>query len=231
MDWVELLRHQQLDFVDRFKQGHLLSCEVKGFNSELTVISDQAILDKIYKFSLEMALKYKEKDEKPFTTDNQQRIILNNIIGKLGEECLKLRLNDKITEVDYEIKVNGDGKSDFKLKFNSSIGGIQVKTRNSSNDNVRWSINKDEIHKNTILVCLLIKDDLEFSEIIQKRFNKINYQYNVISAGFLTKDLILQDNQTEFGINELLYIGGLKAYIDILFGIELKKLAAEYGIS
>jgi hypothetical protein len=59
MDGVELLKKQQSDFINRLKQGHLLSCEVKGFNSELTVIADQAILDKIYKFSLEMALKYK----------------------------------------------------------------------------------------------------------------------------------------------------------------------------
>jgi len=100
MDWVEFLREQQSDFVERLKQDQLLNCEIKGFNSELIAISDPAILDKIYEFSLRMALKYKGKDETPFITEQQQQIILNNIIGKLGEEGVKFCLNDKITEVD-----------------------------------------------------------------------------------------------------------------------------------
>jgi len=133
------------------------------------------------------------------------------------------------------LKVNGDGKSDFKLK--SSIGGIQVKTRNSSDDNVMWSINKDEIQENTILVCMLIKDKLEFREIFEKRFNKIYFKYNVISAGFLPTDLIKKDNSRKFGtndllyigINDLLYIGGLKAYIETLLKIELMKIAESLG--
>ncbi len=53
---------------------------------------------------------------------------INNLKGKLGEEIVKRCLGDFITEVDYQLKIGGDGKVDFTLSSDISKG-IQVKTR------------------------------------------------------------------------------------------------------
>nr|WP_236097078.1 hypothetical protein [Dolichospermum planctonicum] len=49
---------------------------------------------------------------------------------------------DFITEIDYEKRFGGDGKSDFTLTANSLIG-VEVKSRHGSIDRVRWSVSAD----------------------------------------------------------------------------------------
>ncbi|MBD2143019.1 hypothetical protein H6F39_17045 [Anabaena sp. FACHB-1250] len=49
---------------------------------------------------------------------------------------------DFITEIDYEKRFGGNGKSDFTLTANSLIG-VEVKSRHGSIDRVRWSVSAD----------------------------------------------------------------------------------------
>ncbi len=98
-----------------------------------------------------MYVKYKSSSKKNIETFEK------NFIGKLGEEAVKSRLNQFVTEVDYTIKKGGDNKVDFKLTSGLSISGIQVKTRNGIYDTVKWSISKEEIEENNFLVCMLIE--------------------------------------------------------------------------
>ncbi|WP_185565917.1 hypothetical protein [Nostoc sp. 2RC] len=226
---IELLREQQYDFIKRLKDDSLLNCQTAGTNSEITVVSDLSTIRKIGNFSLSMFNKYKNPYEKISSKENIE-IIEKNFIGKLGEEAVKSRLDQLVTEVDYTIKKYGDNKVDFKLIFDSSIGGIQVKTRNDIYDTVKWSISKKEIEENTFLVCMLIEKKVTLKEILasvkeisQNNENK-EYEYKIISAGFLPIDLIKKECKKQFTIHDLLYSSGLNAYLNKLMELKIAEL-------
>ncbi|QJB45435.1 tetratricopeptide repeat protein [Dolichospermum flos-aquae] len=201
MDWTTPLKAQQTDFIQRLKSAKLLRCDEKGQHSELTVISGQR-LDQLRDFCWDMVKKYKPTDPKNY--------FINNMKGKLGEEVVKSRLADFVTEVDYEKRVGGDGKVDFTLTSDSSIG-IQVKARNGNFDKIQWSISREEIEKNAVLVCILIQEEVSEAQA----------EYNLILAGFLPTNMIkFATSKALVGIDELLYSGGLRSYLESLTSSE-----------
>jgi len=201
MDWKTSLKAQQTDFIQRLKSAKLLHCDEKGQHSELTVISGQR-LDQLRDFCWDMVKKYKPTDPKNY--------FINNMKGKLGEEVVKSRLADFVTEVDYEKRVGGDGKVDFTLTSDSSIG-IQVKARNGNFDKIQWSISREEIEKNAVLVCILIQEEVSEAQA----------EYNLILAGFLPTNMIKSvASKALVGIDELLYSGGLRSYLESLTSSE-----------
>ncbi|UUO17760.1 tetratricopeptide repeat protein [Dolichospermum heterosporum] len=198
MDWTTILKAQQTDFIQRLKSGDLLHCEKEGQHSELTVISGGR-LKQLRDFCWEMANKFKQQYD-------VKNIFFNNMKGKLGEEVVKIRLGDFVTEIDYEKRIGGDGKIDFTLTSDSSIG-IQVKTRYGYFDKVQWTIDKEEIEKNAVLVCILC----------QEEFSEMEKEYGLIIAGFLPTNMIKSIcDKTLIGIDELLYPGGLHGYLENL---------------
>lgn len=202
MDWTTPLKAQQTDFIQRLKSANLLRCDEKGQHSELTVISGER-LKQLRDFCWEMVKKYKPTDPKNY--------FINNIKGKLGEEVVKSRLADFVTEVDYEKRVGGDGKVDFTLTSDSSIG-IQVKARNGNFDKIQWSISQEEIEKNAVLVCILIQEEVSEAQA----------EYNLILAGFLPTNMITSNTgKALVGIDELLYSGGLRSYLESLTSSEV----------
>jgi hypothetical protein len=59
--------------------------------------------------------------------------------------------------------------------------------------------------KKTVIVCVLI----------QEKVNEAQSEYHLFSAGFLpTKMMKLKTGRTSFGINQLLYAGGLLSYLE-----------------
>lgn len=197
MDWITILKAQQTDFIARIKSGDLLHCEKEGQHSELTVISGER-LKQLRDFCWDMAEKYRR------TSTPIRDVVINNFKGKLGEEVVKSRLGDFVTEVDYEKYSGGDGKVDFTLTSDSSIG-IQVKTRYGSFDQVEWTIDREEIEKNAVLVCVLC----------QEEFSDMEKEYRLIMVGFLPTNMIKSAfNEAIVGIDELLYPGGLRGYLE-----------------
>ncbi len=196
MDWTTPLRSQQSDFIQRLKSGSLLHSETEGQHGELTIVSDER-LNQLIDFCWEMAEKYKRNNP-------VRKVFISNMKGKLGEEVVKTRLANFVTEVDYEKRLGGDGKVDFTLTSNPSVG-IQVKTRYGSSDKVKWQISPEEVKKNAVLVCI-------FS---QEEFDDRQPRYSLILAGFLATNMI-KAGQTSFGIADLLYAGGLRNYLESL---------------
>ncbi|MFM7408068.1 MAG: tetratricopeptide repeat protein [Cuspidothrix sp.] len=195
MDWITLLRSLQSDFLQRLKSGSLLHCETEGQHSELTIISGDR-LKTLRQFCWLMAEKYKR-------TSPVRDVFINNLKGKLGEEVVKERLGNFITEVDYEKRFGGDGKSDFTLTTNSLIG-VEVKSRHGSIDQTRWSVSAEEVAKNAVIVCILIQEEV----------NEAQSGYHLFLAGFLPTSMIkLKTGKISFGINQLLYGGGLFPYL------------------
>lgn len=93
MEWTTPLVAQQVDFIQRLKSFHLLHCDIEGQHSELTTISGER-LKLLRDFCWDMVKKYKPYDPKNY--------FIINMKGKLGEEVVKARLADFVTEVDYE---------------------------------------------------------------------------------------------------------------------------------
>ncbi|MBE9037719.1 tetratricopeptide repeat protein [aff. Roholtiella sp. LEGE 12411] len=198
MDWITLLRSLQSDFIKRLTTGCLLHCETEGQYSELTIISGER-LKALREFCWLMAEKYKR-------TSPVRDVFINNLKGKLGEEVVKERLADFITEVDYEKRFGGDGKIDFTLTSDPTIG-VEVKSRHGSIDKIRWSISSEEVEKNAVVVCILIQEEV----------NEAQPEYHLFLAGFLpTRMIKLRTGKISFGINQLLYGGGLWCYLEQL---------------
>jgi len=198
MDWITLLRSLQSDFIKRLTSGCLLHCKTEGQHSELTVISGER-LKALREFCWQMAEKYKR-------TSPVRDVFIYNLKGKLGEEVVKERLADFVTEIDYERRFGGDGKVDFTLSSDPSVG-IAVKSRYGSIDKVRWSISSEEVEKNSVVVCILIQEDV----------NEAQPEYHLFLAGFLPTQMIkLKTGKISFGINQLLYGGGLLCCLEQL---------------
>ncbi len=198
MDWITLLRSLQSDFIKRLSNSCLLHCETEGHYSELTIISGER-LKALREFCWDMAEKYKR-------TSPVRDVFINNLKGKLGEEVVKERLADFITEVDYEKRFGGDGKIDFTLTAEPSIG-VEVKSRHGTIDKVRWSLSKEEVEKNAVVVCILIQEDV----------SEAQPEYHLFLAGFLPTQMIkLRTGRISFGIEQLLYGGGLWCYLEQL---------------
>ncbi|MEH2281832.1 MAG: tetratricopeptide repeat protein [Nostoc sp.] len=198
MDWITLLRSLQSDFIKRLTSGCLLHCETEGQYSELTIISGER-LRALREFCWLMAEKYKR-------VLPVRDVFISYLKGKLGEEVVKERLADFITEVDYEKRFGGDGNIDFTLTSDPSIG-IEVKSRHGRIDRVRWSISSEEVEKNAVVVCILIQEDV----------SEAQSEYHLYLAGFLPTQMIkLKTGKISFGIEQLLYGGGLWCYLEQL---------------
>ncbi|KST65182.1 tetratricopeptide repeat protein [Mastigocoleus testarum] len=196
MDWTTVLRSLQSDFIKRLKSGCLLHCQKEGEYSELTIISGER-LRILRDFCWEMAEKYKR-------AGTVRDVFISNLKGKLGEEVVKERLADLITEIDYAKRFGGDGNVDFTLLSDPTIG-IEVKSRSGTFDKVRWSLSVEEVRKNAVVVCVLI----------QEQVNEAQSKFNLILAGFLpTKMIKLKTGKISFGIDQLFHGSGLRCYLE-----------------
>lgn len=219
MDWTTPLRFQQADFIKRLKVNgailsHLQNHEARGYHSELTIISGTE-LKEIDEFCWHIVDRY--KSQRP-----SSEIYINNMKGKLGELVIKKYLDQLVTPVDLGRKSEGDGGIDFRLNSAPTIC-LQVKARHGSADSIKWSISKQEIEKNKVLVCVLIQEEI----------NQRQDQYHLILAGFLPTNLIkdsiqkraieIRGEQAFVSIDDLLYSGGLQAYLEFSQFIQSKE--------
>ncbi|MBD2570166.1 hypothetical protein [Anabaena lutea] len=242
LTWQKVLQAQQQDFIQRLKYSlsnpeydnltlshfnyHPFYCE-RSYPSERIIISalDE---EKIDRFCGELAEKYNHEP----AVDSY----MNYKIGKLGEEAVKVYLNNLITGVDYKIHSGGDGGIDFLVKNNKHIG-IQVKTKTLNRislrdicknklseddvdecgfylwqdrmtriDSIKWNIQSEEIHQNKVLICILLMNYIVV--------DKISSECDCIIAGFKPTAEIKYSG--DFKMQDLLYSGGIRPFLESL---------------
>uniref|UniRef100_B8HUQ2 TPR repeat-containing protein n=1 Tax=Cyanothece sp. (strain PCC 7425 / ATCC 29141) TaxID=395961 RepID=B8HUQ2_CYAP4 len=208
------LKAQQQDFIKRLKSEtstleHLNSSQAKGCYSELTVISGYE-LDEIKRYCWKIVDKYflesrqyNKVETGKYSQTESLEVYVRNLVGKLGELVVKRYLDLLITDIDFDVydKV-GDGGFDFVLVSNPDKL-IQVKTRQGKSiDKIKWVVSQDEIKRNDALICLWIQEDISESQST----------YHLVNAGFIPMSML--NNKQRLGIQDLLYGGGLKAYLN-----------------
>jgi len=161
----------------------------------------------------------------------------NYLVGKIGEQAVKICLGALISDVDDKIHKFGDGGSDFSLTSNKNIK-LQVKTRararilqrktyemndmdwyhydcciNSQDkinevDNISWSINEKEVTNNKVLICVLMLNKVAGNQI------RMREGCSLLIAGFKPTDMI--NNIQCIKMKELFYGGGIRSYLESL---------------
>lgn len=243
LTWQKVLQAQQQDFIQRLKRTfdteepevvtlsffdyHPYYCDA-FYPSERIRISVEPLEEEINKFSRKLVQK--------FNPEPAEDAYMNYKIGKLGEEAVKVYLNNLITGVDYQIHSGGDGGIDFSVKNNKHIG-IQVKTKTLNRislrdicknklseddvdecgfylwqdrmtriDSIKWNIKSEEIHQNKVLICVLLMNYIVV--------DKISSECDFIIAGFKPTPEI--EYSGDFKMQDLLYSGGMRPFLESL---------------
>ncbi|MBR8827442.1 MAG: SUMF1/EgtB/PvdO family nonheme iron enzyme [Gomphosphaeria aponina SAG 52.96 = DSM 107014] len=193
MDWKTPLRNLQADFIERLKVNQLLHCKRAGNHSELTVISGDK-LEELYRICTNLVERYKWAP--------QEQVFVNKLKSMLSEEVVRERLSDFVTPIVDDEK--RELQIDFTVTSDPSVG-IKVEAIQGNIDTGRWWISKEEAEKNAVIVCVWIKEEIKENK----------KKYDVVLAGFIPTTMSNGMNEAmSFGIDELLYGGGLKGYLE-----------------
>jgi WD40 repeat protein len=204
MDGIAILRDQQADFIKRLNSNAAVLHQMKdykltGYHSELMVISGN-LLNRLQKFYTRQKndklpvnhQKYLDKDE-----------FKQKIKSSFSKLIVKQYLDNWIKNIDQNHDLFNECGGNFCLSYRPSFP-IIVKGSFGSKKTVSWSLIPDEIERDSVVVFVLIEED----------FDRENYQYNLILAGFLPTEMIDRTQPIiRVKIQDLLYGGGLKSYL------------------
>ena len=196
MDWTIPLKSQQADFIVRLKSDltNLLKSQIRGHHSEIISISGHR-LKQIRTFCRKLVLQ--SEQNLPV-----REVLMHHLQEKLAEEVVLNYLDGLITTVAPAQQA--ETKRNFTLQTDANIG-IQVKLGIGNIDKLQWCITAEDVKANAIITFVLIPEDL----------TEDPSEANLILAGFLpTNRIILHDDKADIGIEELLYSGGLRNYIE-----------------
>jgi tetratricopeptide (TPR) repeat protein len=198
MDWTTPLKQQQLDFVKRLKSGHLLHCDRDYLYSEVTVIGDK-ILQELITDSKQIATKYE-------SIYPVHEIFTTIFRGKLGEKTFLIRFGDLVTPILEKETLTKKNKVNFVLKVLPHIH-IHVKSCGGNIEKIKWCFTEEEVKHSAVLVCLYCLQE----------FSAQNLDYSLILAGFFPTEMItISEQLLSLDISDLLYGGGLRAYLNSL---------------
>ncbi len=194
MDWTTLLKSQQADFIKRLKsdRANLLHCRSRGCHSEVMAISGEK-LQKIKAFCRQLALE--EEQSAPVRDSFRSRWQ-----QQLGKEAIAVYLDELERDSNAPDAVAATWTPEKSI-------GIAVQAEDGSLDAIRWPVSLELVRQNAIVVCILLREDFDSEPEACKP----------ILAGFLpAKMMAFSDGEAKLGIADLLYIGGLRAYLESL---------------
>ena len=243
MDWKTLLKSQQADFIKRFKSGteNLLFCEVENQFSELAFVSNQR-LKQLRDACWLLAERYKN-------TAPVHDVFIKHLTGKLGETVIKRQLSNLVAQGSYRDITGNDTSAAFnarqwklfityirsyqylsrylngdlfpigylRLAANPALS-IQVKACHTKANKIQWIVSREEVEKNAVVVCIWIREEV----------NEAQPEYHLFLAGFLPTTMIqLQDEKAILELEDLLYGGGLRSFVEFIQAKSLQFTSAQ----
>jgi tetratricopeptide (TPR) repeat protein len=213
---IENLRSKQADYLQRIK-----ACSTEVSNVEVVVTREfesfcwamaykYSYLETLDNLTLEEVSLLKQDKHKKQNLLYQS--YTKNFLGKLGEVAVKNFLNDLISNVNYNIDNIGDSGFDFYISDNSEIR-IQVRTTTGSFEQVKWSVDKKILERNSVIICVLMQETLKSYEDHQR------IKYNLAIGGFIPTQLLrekLENEKITLKTEDLLYFDGLKEYLELI---------------
>ncbi|MGK7902519.1 MAG: WD40 repeat domain-containing protein [Hormoscilla sp.] len=205
MDWTTPLRSLQADLIARLHSDaavlhHLTNPQLRGYFSEMTIVSG-AELVQVRQNCWSVADRLKH-----LSGQHIYDVFISHFYGTMGELVARKYLDGLLVNVDsYRLG------SDRILRVSVDKGGgssILVKVSHGHVDAVRWELSPQSLDKNTVLLCILIREPV----------TEAQHSYQVVMAGFLPVDMItFHHGIANIAIKELLYAGGLKSYLTSIF--------------
>jgi hypothetical protein len=254
LSWQGILESQQRDFIQRLK-AWLDDHHPQSQDSSVTLshldydFSEQGesyhseIINIYYPLENFLPLNdFCEKMTNHYCHDNDkleyEDYYANYLMGKIGEQAVKICLGALISDVDCQIYESGDGGSDFSLTSNKNIK-LQVKTRARAriiqreayemNDNSDWYYYDCSIHSqdkiNEIdnnIAWSISEKEAKLNEVLicVLMLNKVvgdkimGAEKSLLIAGFKPTNMI--KNRQCIKMKELFYGGGIRSYLESL---------------
>ncbi len=240
MDWISLLKAQQIDFLQRVKKPKtydlsLLESQVKGCHSEIITFSNDSLL-KITELSRQQAEiiaknppprppEYPESPDWviPFPKYFQQQAeaylvreqivaqIITKRLGKLVKKLPQGTLENMV--LDDEGNLRGESKFTYMLADNPQLR-VQVYAVDGESCN---SIKKNKIKWSATPDDLKNYQVLVFLCLLYPFTNELGYQKQAVIAGFLpTNQVEVTEQKLYIYPHDLLYAGGLNWYLESL---------------
>lgn len=230
MDWQTPLKSQQAEFITRLRSGptHLLCYDAENSFSELTVISGQRLkqlrdacwlLAERYKntapvhdvFINHLIGKLGESVIKKQLSNLVAKDSFREMTGQDSDQSFNVRqwklFITYIRSYQYLSRfISGDlfPIGYLRLAANPSIS-LQIKASQGKKDDLHWYINKEEIEKNAVLICVWIQEEV----------NEAQLEYHLVICGFIPSGLLdPQAAETRLGLGDLLYAGGLRSFLE-----------------
>ena len=209
MDWITILRDQQIDFIKRLRSNssvlhHMKNYKLTDRHSELMVVSGQ-LLKRMQKF-------YHRQKTKKLPESYQKYINLNQDEVKQKLQCsfskliVKQYLNSMIKAIDKEGESFKKSAGNFCLRLKPSYP-IIIEGKICSRYTASWSVKIDQIPETSTIVFVLIEENLDSEHK--------NEEYNIILAGFLPTEMLDRSQPVvNVSLEDLLYSGGLKSYLE-----------------
>lgn len=240
MDWISLLKAQQIDFLRRIKKPKinnlsLLDSQVKGCHAEVMKLGGESLtqLCEVARQQAEIIARnpppippdYPDPSEWaiPFEEYFQQQaqdylvreqiveLVINQRLGKLLKKVSQDAL--KNMALDDEGNLLTESKFTYSLNGNSSYG-VKVYVTDGSSFN---GIKKDKIRWSVSQEDVKNNQLLIFLCLFHPLASKFSYNKKVVIAGFLPTSLVeLSDRSLLIAPSDLLYVGGLHWYLESL---------------
>lgn len=207
MDWITILRAQQIDFIKRLRSNssvlhHMKNYKLTDYHSELMVVSGN-LLNRMQKFYHRQQTKNLPKSYQKYISQNEFKEKLQSSFSKL---IVQQYLKSIVKVIDKKHQSLKEYAGHFCLSLNPSYP-IIIEGKVGSRYTASWSVNIDPIPETSTIVFVLIEENFDFQHK--------NEEYNIILAGFLPAEMLDRSQEVvNISIEELLYSGGLKSYLE-----------------
>ena len=230
MDWQTPLKSQQAEFITRLQSGptHLLCYDAENSFSELAVISGQR-LKQLRDACWLLAERYKNTAPVHDVFINHligklgESVIKKQLSNLVAKDSFR-EMTGQDTDQSFNVRqwklfityirsyqylsrfISGDlfPIGYLRLAANPSIS-LQIKACQGKKGDLHWYINKEEIEKNAVLICVWIQEEV----------NEAQLEYHLVICGFIPSNFLDPEAaETRLGLEDLLYAGGLRSFLE-----------------